>query len=364
MGIIKAFSDSVKGVLGDQWLETITTGGFDEHTVVLPGMVRSQVDGLGSNYYGCDGVISEGSRIFVPENTAAFIFSENGIEEVITKPGSYEYKNGVASVFSGAGLGSIVDDVGDRLKYGGVPSSEKSIAFINLKEIRNIKFGTRGPQVYYDSYYQVDLEVIAYGSFSLKIVDPIQFVRNYLPANITYYSFDDDHAADQITAEFLQSFSVALHTMSSVYRMAEIQQHLNEITTAVSADDQNVGTWGNRFGFVLTKVAIENIEYSQESRKIINQYASDKLRVSVYEDVSQKAANIAAQQRIAKGIERKGVGDAAGIFVGMNAVNSMNQTSMSIEQQIEIVNKLKAMLDAGVLTKAEFEKKKKEIMDL
>ena len=53
------------------------------------------------------------------------------------------------------------------------------------------------------------LKIFAYGSFTIQIGDPVRFIRNFVPANVTYYSFDDQRARSQILAEFLQSFTVA-----------------------------------------------------------------------------------------------------------------------------------------------------------
>ena len=49
MGITKAFTSSVGGVLADQWRDIITAGSFDEHTVVVPGCLKSTNNGRGSN---------------------------------------------------------------------------------------------------------------------------------------------------------------------------------------------------------------------------------------------------------------------------------------------------------------------------
>ena len=64
-------------------------------------------------------VISNGSHIYVPENTAAFIFSESGIENVITEPGGYEYRDGEKSVLAGDGIGSLFSSVASRFTFGG-----------------------------------------------------------------------------------------------------------------------------------------------------------------------------------------------------------------------------------------------------
>ena len=100
MAVIKAFAGALGGTFADLWRDIITAGPFTEHTVVVPGIPRGSNNDRGSNEYGSEGIITNGSRIYVPENTAAFIFSETGIENVITESGGYEYRNGEQSVLA------------------------------------------------------------------------------------------------------------------------------------------------------------------------------------------------------------------------------------------------------------------------
>lgn len=371
MGIIKAFSGAINGTFADQWKDIITAGCFDEHVVVTPGVLKPTNNGRGSNLYGSDGVISNGSKIYVPENTACFIFSQSGIEGIITEPGGYEYQNGQESVFSRSSFtNAILGQARDRFGYGGISSDYKQIAFVNLREIRDIKFGTKGAQVYNDFFYGTDLEIFAYGSFTLQITDSVKFIRNYVPANITYYTFDDQKVRSQILAEFLQSFTVALNSLSSTYRISQLPAQANAIANAVANDSDNAGTWEDRFGFKLVKVAIENIEFTEQSRELIRQYSENRMRVKACDNVSQRASNIAAQQQIAEGIRDNGLGDAGGMIFGMNMAQDLGMAAeqkpsvMSFEDQIEQLKKLKELVDAGILTQEEFNAKKKEIMGL
>ena len=372
MGYLKALTNSVGGALADQWLDIITAGGFDEHTVVSPGVMKNTNNGRGANLHGSDGVISTGSKIYIPENTAAFVFSESGIEEIITEPGAYEYMNGEDSVFSSGSAGTLIEQIGNRFSYGGISDRETKIAYVNLREIRGIKFGTRGPQAYHDMFYGVDLEITAYGSFSIKVVEPQLFVRNFVPANVTYYTLDDPRARAQVIAEFLQSFSVALNIMSNKYRMAELPAHMNEIAEIIASDKNNAGSWPARFGFCITKAAIENVEYSDESRILINKFAANRMDVKAYENISQRASNMAAQQKIAQGVQKNGLGSGAGVILGMgmaqtigkNSIVQPAQSEQSFDQQVEMMKKLKELLDAGILTQEEFDLKKKELMGL
>ena len=266
---------------------------------------------------------------------------------------------------------SVFKQVGDRIGYGGISSTQKEIAFVNLREIRDIKFGTRGPQVYNDIFYGCDLEIYAYGSFSIKVTDAEKFVKNFVPANVTHYSFDDKNVRAQLTSDFLQSFIVALNSLSGEYRISQIPSRANELSLRISNDPVNAGSWNERFGFKIVKVSIENIEFSPASRELINTYNTNKMNLSAYESVSQRASNIAAQQKVATGIQNNGFGDMGNMFLGMNMAQNVNsnaemkpKASMSFDEQIETLKKLKELVDMGVLSQEEFDAKKKEIMNL
>ena len=347
-------------------------------------------NGRGSNYSGSNGVITNGSKIFVPENTAAFVFSNSGIEEIITESGGYTYTNGQESIFNSDGTGllnrfskSIVDQTKGRFTYGGQTSDQTQIAFVNLREIRGIKFGTKGPLIYNDVFYGTDLAVQAFGNFSVKVIDPVKFIRNYVPANVNSYSFDNQKVRSQILSEFLQSFMDALNTLSTQYRVSLLPAQANEIAATIQSETSNAGTWTERFGFEIINVGIENIELSPDSKELVKKYSENKMNLKAYEDVSQKASNIAAQQNISEGIKEHGLGDGGGMLFGMNMAQAINpmtaesvqqgqasklaqevKLSMSFDEQIEVVKKLKELLDAGILSEDEFNFKKKEIMGL
>lgn len=372
MGLVKAFSGAIGGTFADQWKDIITVAPFEERTLVAPGYLKSSNRGRGSNFYGSEGVITNGSKIYVPENTAAFIFSQAGIEDIITEPGGYEYKNGTASVFNNDGIKkSIVSQTKKRIQYGGITDEDKRVAFVNLRELRGIKFGTRGAQPYNDVFYGTDLEVFAYGSFSIQVTDPKKLIKNFVPANVDYCSLDDQESKAQILSDFLQSFTSALNSLSGEYRISQLISKTNLITKRITEDINDVGEWEKRFGLRLVKVSIENIALSEDSKKLINSYSAKKMNMKAYDDISQRTSDIAAQQKIASGIKKNGFGNGpAGMLFGMNMVQSMNTNggknmpTMSVDEQVETLKKLKDLLDSGILTQEEFNAKKREIMGL
>lgn len=369
MGIFDAAFDSIGGVLADQWKDVVTAPAFDEHTVVAPGIRKNSQNGRGANR-GAEDILSNGSLIFVPEGTAAFVFSQAGIEQVITTPGGFEYRDGQASVFDEQdrrekGIGRILlDEAAERVGFSGMSADEKRVAFVNLHEIRGLRFGTRGPLAYNDLYYGTDLEVYAYGSFSVQVSNPELLVRNFLPANVFSYSLDDPKARTQLLAEFLHSFIAAVNALSASYRISQLPSQTGAIATQIVSEDDNAGTWEARFGIRLVSIAIENIEFSEQSRELVRQFSEKKMGVRAYEGVSQQAANVAAQQMIAEGVRDNGLGDGGGMLFGMNLASALNpqnasvaattapapeaEKSSSLDEQIETLKKLKDLLDAMI----------------
>lgn len=373
MSIIKAFSGALRGTFADQWKDIVTIDNFDEYVVVSPGILKQPQANRGTYNQATEGVISNGSKIFIPENTAAFIFNQSGIEDIITEPGGYEYQSGQSSVFNDESISnSIFKQTKERFGYGGQSVDFKKVAFVNLREIRGIKFGTRGSLMYHDLFYESDLEITAFGAFSIKIVDPLKFISNYVPANTNFYTFNDRNVRSQILSEFIQSFVVALNSLSSTFRISQLPSQSNNIVKTIAEDNSNAGTWSDRFGFEIVQIGLESIALSPESRELVNKYSSNRMDWKVYENVSQESSNIAAQQKIAKGVESHGLGDMPGMVLGMGIVNDItagtetkkeNKYNMSMDEQFEMLKKLKELLDAGILSQEEFDLKKKEILN-
>lgn len=389
MGILDAAFDAFSGTLADQWKDIVTVEEFDERTAVAPGVRKRNNEGYGYNQ-GQSNILSNGSIIYVPENTAAFIFSQSGIEDVITKPGGYEYRDGQLSVFdkqsrdeSGI-VKTLFNQTAQRIGFSGMSADDKRVSFVNLRELRGIKFGTHGPLAYNDLYYETDLEVYAYGLFSIKIVEPVAFVRNFLPANARSYSFNDFESRSQLVAEFLHSFIVALNSLSTEYRVSQLPSQAGKIADQIRSEGENAGTWRQRFGIELCGVAIENIEFSDDSRELVHNYSEKKMSVRAYEGVSTQAGNMAAQQMIAEGVRENGLGDGGNMLFGLGLAGSLNPQNASqateaavpakdvdarpaapsVDDQVETLKKLKELVDMGILTPEEFAAKKKQLLGL
>ena len=178
MGIIRAAVNAVHGSLADQWLETVEPYEMGEHTVFTEGILVRK----GQNKKGSQ-TISNGSVIHVYDNQFMMLVDGGKIIDYTAEPGYFTVdQSSSPSMFSGS-LDAAVKDTFERLKFGGQTPHEQRVFYINLQEIKGIKFGTRNPVNYFDQFYNAELFLRAHGSYSIRIVDPLRFYAEAVPRN-------------------------------------------------------------------------------------------------------------------------------------------------------------------------------------
>lgn len=331
MGIIKAISGAVGGGLADSWLEVIEADNMGNDTVMTTGkFVRN--DPRSSNTKGTSKTISNGSIIHVyPEQMV--ILSDNGkVVDYSAEEGTFQVStSSLPSLFNG-NLGESVKETFNRIKFAGTPSSAQVAYFINLQEIRNIRFGTPAPINYYDETYDADLMVTCHGSFSIKITDPLKFYKECCPRNKDRVTVDDIFA--QYGDEFLTALQTAIAKLSvEGYRISHLSAKAD--TLAKELQDCLDESWTELRGFEIVKVAIPAITYTDESTEIMQMRSKGAML---------KKADIRegfVQGSVAKGLEAAGSnsGGAGAAFMGMGMgmnAGGLGSFSATNAQQMEI----------------------------
>ena len=144
MGLIKAISSTVSGVLADQWKEFFYCDALSADVLVRKGSKR--ISGRSSNTKGSDNIISNGSGIAVADGQCMLIVEQGKIVEVCAEPGEYTFDTSTEpSVFVGDLGDAILDTfqtIGRRIGYGGDTAKDQRIYYVNTKEILGTKFGT------------------------------------------------------------------------------------------------------------------------------------------------------------------------------------------------------------------------------
>ena len=90
MGFIKAFSGALSGTLADQWQDFYIPRQDVPATAALFQAVPSGTNnGIGENYKGNDNIITNGSKIIVPEKTALITIQDGAITGYVAEPGGF-----------------------------------------------------------------------------------------------------------------------------------------------------------------------------------------------------------------------------------------------------------------------------------
>ena len=100
MGLIKAITGAVGGVLADQWKEFFYCDALDSDTLMVKGQKR--VSGRSSNTKGSENIISNGSGIAVADGQCMMIVENGKIVDLCSEPGEFTYDTTLEpSIFCG-----------------------------------------------------------------------------------------------------------------------------------------------------------------------------------------------------------------------------------------------------------------------
>ena len=138
MGLIRAAVGAVGGTLSDSWLDYIRAENMTPTTILTKG------EQVGKQHRrGSADIISNGSRIEVGANQMLFLTEGGKIVNYTAEQGYYEvFMSQSPSLFNGE-LKASVKETFERFKFGGQPGKSQRAYFVNLSEIRGIRFGTR-----------------------------------------------------------------------------------------------------------------------------------------------------------------------------------------------------------------------------
>nr|WP_279011467.1 SPFH domain-containing protein [Vagococcus fluvialis] len=332
MGLIKAAANSIGGGLADQWLEVIEPTDLGDNTVMTTGVLVRKNEKRQGNKKGTSDVITDGSVVHVYPNTMMLLVDGGKIVDYTAEEGYYTVSNQSApSMFSG-NLKSAIEESFNRFKFGGSTPQKQKVIYINLQEIRGIKFGTPSPINYFDNFYNAELFLRTHGTYSVKVTDPILFYTNVLPKNKDQVEMNDIN--EQFLSEFLTALQTSIGQMSMAgERISYIPSKSMELSNVMSTvlDEQ----WQSIRGMEIVSVGVSSISYTDDSKELINM----RNKGAMLGDANIREGFV--QGSIAEGMKDAGSnpnGSMSG-FMGMNAGmgatgNYFAQASQTNQQQM------------------------------
>jgi membrane protease subunit (stomatin/prohibitin family) len=240
------------------------------------------------------------------------------------------------------------------------------------------------------------------GTYTLKIVDPILFIRAWVPA--TYlepgrvFDFTDleNDAASQLFNEVVGSlapaFSMYTNDPSKGNRITKIQQDSIGFAQSLSAAVEQNYQWSSGRGLQIVSTAIIAIEYDESTRELLR-------NVQRADALSGARGNSNLQASVAAGFEAAGQNTGAaglvglGMAAGSTGLGALQQPVPGIgaqstpppppaaaaaaappppppppappaEDPVAKLAKFKEMLDAGLITQADYDAAKNKVLGL
>jgi membrane protease subunit (stomatin/prohibitin family) len=392
MGLIQAAAGAIGGTLADQWQDFYTVPDGLPPTAALFAAVPSGTNaGRGSNTRGSSNIITNGSRIVVPEGYGLLLMQDGAVTAFVAEAGAYEWRSDdlqSQSIFSGGGLfDALIRQSWERFKFGGQPGAQQAAFFVSMKELPDNRFGTQSEIYWDDGYLNAQVGALTRGSYTLQIVDPIRFVKGFVPAShlqpgrVFDFTDLDNAAASQLFNEVVSSlapaFSAYTNDPGKGNRITRIQQDAIGFAQSLSDAVERAYRWKTDRGLVIVKTAIVSIEYDANTRELLKTVqradalagtrGNSNLQASVAAGIQSAGENAGVGGVMGMGIAAGSLGGLAGLQQPATvapAVAPAATTAPPADDPIARLTQAKKLLDAGLITPADYDAVKAKALGL
>ena len=399
MGFIKAFAGSIGGTFADQWKDFLTTqDGLSATALLSPAVPREQNAGRGANTESSENIISNGSKVVVPEGFGLVTVQDGRITNFVAEPGGYIYSSDdqqAQSLFAGDGvLSPTIRTSWERFKFGGQPGSQHLAFYVNLKEVPNNRFGTQGPIYWDDRYLGTQAGAVTRGSYTLKVSDPILLISSvvpapYISANAPVFDLSEvsNPVSEQLFNEVVGSLSAAFSRYTNDgergNRISSIQGDSLGFAKSLSGVIEEHYRWSSERGLTIHSAALIAIEYDEPTKALLDD-------VQRADALSGGRGDAFLRQAAARGVQAAGEtggGDGLAFMgMGMNAagqglgglMGGGSQTPQQDQQGVPVsdqganaapsatdqIREAKALLDEGIISQEDFDAVKKKALGI
>ena len=334
MGLLRATTGSISQVVGDQFKEFITPATSDKTVLVQKGVVNH---GSG-NSNPTEGIITNGSKIVIPEGYAMMIVDNGAIKEFSAEAGEFIWdQSSEPSVFEGGffkGIGDSIKRIGNRITFGGQPAHDQRVYYVNLLNITGNKFGSTNTETIFDPVCG-SVEIASFGEYSFKVVDPTILITNVLGSMPKDEVSVEEVVGGQLKMEFTSNVSTCIADLMTSNNISfnTVQKYKNEVVKVMNnlLDE----SWVKQYGLEIQDMAL-NINASDESKAIIREVdaeiSREKRRGDMY--AANPSGMMAAATADAMVNASKNENGAMMGFMGMNMSQNVGANVMDSANNI------------------------------
>jgi membrane protease subunit (stomatin/prohibitin family) len=315
-----------------------------------------------------------GSQVIVMESEEAVFFKDGQALDTFG-PGRHTIESGNVPLLS-----KLIN-----LPFGGRTPLPVSIWFVNkAAKLEGTKWGTRSPIQVFDTQFQLPVNLGAYGSLGIRIGDSRNFVVQLVGNQAT---FSLSRVTESVNGYIERAFKdLVAEAVSRGQSVLSLSTQLEEFSEATR---QKLNDEFRRYGLELIDFFVESIQVLdddpayQKIKSALSEAAELRIKAAAagmstaqfYQtdrslDVMQSAAENesgAAGAMLAGGLGAGlglGAGMAAGQQVGQSMASNLGGTPPAVEEDtVARLQKLKVLLDQGLISEDDFNTKKAQIME-
>jgi membrane protease subunit (stomatin/prohibitin family) len=292
--------------------------------------------------------IKNASKLIVGPGQGCMFVYEGRVEGVFSEPGLYELHTANRPFFTT--LAKFMQNFQSEHKVG--------IYFYRSAKILNLKWGTESLIKYEDPTYKFPVGLRAFGNYSMRILDARAFFQQIVAGNTPFVS---DQIRQPLNARLVQPLSDFF--AEAGYTYTQIDPNREEIAKALSAKLAQEFT---DLGFLLEDFRIQGTSFDEDTMRRINRIADVNAEAQAARAAGVSYAQLQQLEALREAAKNQGTGGAGmAMAVGMNmagAVIPAVAAQAAHEDPAAKLKQLKGLLDQQLITQAEYDAKKKEIL--
>ena len=298
--------------------------------------------------------IKNASKLIVGPGQGAVLVYEGKVVDVLTEEGTFNLKTDNHPFFT-----TLVN-----LRQNFESEHKLHIYFYRKAQVTNQQWGTSSPVKFIDEQYNLPVEMGVNGTFSYQISDVEHFFKDIVGART---EVSNSEIRELILGRLSQNIVTTIHKLGYSYN--QIDGHLSEIgkelATLLNEETQ-------KLGFTLTDFRVDGTLFDEQTQERIGRIAdvtADSQAAQAggltYAEL-EKLRALRDAARNEGGLSGSGVQMGVGLEMGKQmgaATQLMNERSAADDDLSRRLARLRLLRDENVITDADYEAKKRELLN-
>lgn len=321
--------------------------------------------------------IRYGAQLIVNESQEA-VFFKGGKALDVFGPGTHTLTTGNLPLVS-----ALLN-----LPFGGDTPFSAEVWYVNKTVKRDLKWGTSGPIQVIDPVYSYPVSIRAFGRWGMRIRNAqdflVQIVGTQSSSAPGRNHISTERVEEYFRGEILQRLSdcLAKYFVEKQTSVFQVSARINELSAFIAED---IRPEFDRYGIEIVNFNVARISIPDEEQRKFQDILGKRMEIDEISkaqvgqaytamrtfDTLEKAAQnegSGAGQLLGAGLGL-GVGLGAGAPIGQQLGGAMNtqppaqQQDPSLNDPVAKLQKLKQLLEAGLITQEDFDRRKDQILD-